>query len=124
MPHYRKRERDANLAEWTSALPSVLERVRTRAGLTADEIVPDAVLLAEVEHHFTLPDLWPADEWFMRRLAGDADSESQRQSLLAAVLTEHRQRRERGARTTTYALIGRLGSRRNRRGEPPAKPPA
>jgi hypothetical protein len=101
-----------------------LSRVRARTGLATDEIIPDAVLLAEVEHHFTLTDLWPPEEWFKRRLAGEADSASQRQRLLAAVLTEHRQRRERGARTTTYALIGRLGSLRSRRGEPPAKPPA
>jgi hypothetical protein len=119
MPHYRKRARKNNLAEWTSALPSVLARVRTRAGLAADEIVPDGVLLAEVEHHFTLPDLWPAEEWFTRRLAGEADSDSQRQSLLVTVLTESKQRKERGARTTTYALIGRLGSPRSRRHKPP-----
>jgi hypothetical protein len=63
--------------------------------LTTDEIIPDAILLAEVEHHFTLPDLWPAEEWFTRRLAGEADSENQRQNLLATVLTKSRQRKER-----------------------------
>jgi hypothetical protein len=124
MPFANKREREESLAEWKSALPSVLRRVRARAGLATDEVVPDAVLLAEVEHHFTLTDLWPPEEWFKRRLAGEANSARQRQRLLAAVLTEHRQRRKRGARTTTYALLERSNSPRSRRGEPPTEPPA
>jgi type II secretory pathway component PulL len=123
MPFANKREHEDNLAEWASALPSVLSAVRARAGLAPDEVVPDAVLLAEVEHHFTLTDLWPPEEWFRRRLAGEANSASQRQHLLSAVLTERRQRKERGARKTTYALIGRPGSLRSRRDQPPTKPP-
>jgi hypothetical protein len=124
MPYYRKRARKSNLDEWTSALPSILDRVRDRLGLAADEVVADAVLLAEVEHHFRDLDLWPPEAWFKLRLAREADSEADREIALTRVLAEARQRDERGARRLTYALLDRGRSMdRSRRGAPPRTPP-
>jgi hypothetical protein len=103
MPHHQQRVRKEH---WSKALPPTLNRAREEVGLASDEVVPDEVLLAEVEQQFEpRDDLWPVREWFMRRLAGEANSAKQRQELLANVLAEAQSRRERGAAYTTFELL-------------------
>ena len=57
MPYYKDRERRKAHKLWVEALRWILSTARARSGLDADERIPDAVLLAEVEHYFKLPEV-------------------------------------------------------------------
>lgn len=82
MPHYRRRERKRNRHRWRAALPSALHDVRQEMGLSGDEVIADAVLLTEAEHHFSPAGLMAPTQWFGLRLIGLGDGEAERAELV------------------------------------------
>jgi hypothetical protein len=89
----RKRKRHI----WEDVKRELLRRARQRIGLGPDEIIPDAALLAEVDHYlpvhtgFGEPNYYsePRHQWFGFRLIGLADSESERDALARRLRTIH-----------------------------------
>lgn len=101
MPRAKQRETSRL---WADALANVLAEVRAHAGLAPDAIIPDMVLLREAEKQFEPVDLWPPQQWFVRRLAGAADTANLRQVLLEELLAEAQGRNERGTNLSTFGL--------------------
>ena len=112
----RDRQR-ARARLWADALSSTLADVRARAGLATDAIIPDMILLREAEKQFEPVDLWPPQQWFARRLAGDADTANLRKVLLGELLEEAERRKERKASLTTFGML-----RRRRTSQAPYQP--
>lgn len=116
MPRYRRRERDRATKLWRDALPKMLavERARVRDA----EDIPDAVLLAEAEHHFEPANLWPAQQWFTRRLKGEANTAESRAALAAELqeLPHRRDHRPWGLLKWPHSMY------RSRRRDPPRRP--
>lgn len=121
MPYYTARERKKATKRWTKAMQAVLALQRSRLDLARDQGIPDAVLLAETEHYFEPPDLWPVEQWFTRRLNGEADTDAQRQALAAVLEAELRTR---SGQHLPWGLGPGAPMHRSRRGEPPSKPPS
>jgi hypothetical protein len=100
------------------ALGAWAGRARSQRG--PDELIPEDVLLAEVEHYFDMPDVWAPEQWFARRLAGTADNQEQRDALATEIHAELHERHHRGNRRRPIGLLDwpRI-THRSRRGEPP-----
>jgi hypothetical protein len=89
MSQKRDKVRERRRRIWEDAKLRELSEARHRIGLGADEVIPDAVLLAEVDHYLPVQTgtwrpnylLEPRQQWFGFRLMGVAYTEPHRQAL-------------------------------------------
>jgi hypothetical protein len=90
MSKKRDKARERRRRMWEEAKRCELTVARDRIGLGADEAIPDAVLLGEVDGYLPVHDprrwepdyrLEPRHQWFGFRLMGLADTEHERIAL-------------------------------------------
>src|SRR5687767_12297153 len=81
MPYHRRRDRRRHQQRWRDALERALESVRRKMGFAPGEVLPDAVLLAEAEHHFSPGGMRPPTQWFGFCLVGFGETEAERAQL-------------------------------------------
>ena len=135
MPRHQGGEARKARRLWKDALPFTLARVRHRLAVAADVGLLDAVLTAEVEHHFGPPadtagtrrwnpDLFGPEQWFEARLTGLADSTEAREALATALHAEMQARAARGGGQPPWGLLNWPQSKfKSRRGAPPRRRP-
>jgi len=93
MSKARRRHKKRREAYWLQLKRSALAKVRTRFGLDSDEVVPDEVLIFEVDHYLPIHapngeaqfDLNVREQWFSFRLFGLANGEGERLQLADAL---------------------------------------
>ena len=135
MPRHQGGEARKARSLWRHALPFTLSRVRHRLTEAADVGLSDAVLIAEVEHHFGPPadtagtrrwnpDLFGPEQWFEARLTGLADSTEARDALATALHAEMQARAARGGGQPPWGLLNWPQSKfKSRREAPPRRRP-
>jgi hypothetical protein len=111
MPYYRRHERRKAQRRWDQQLTLTLGEVRVTAELQSDEVLPDAVLVAEAAHYVPAdrPSVNAARQWFGWRLIGMADSDKEREGLALRVLDQP-------ARVPWGLMHGTSTPQRSRRG--------
>ncbi len=93
MSNRRKRSKKRRDAHWAELKRAALAGVREGIGLGTDDVVPDDVLIFEVDHYLPTHapngeaqfDLNVREQWFSLRLLGLADSEQERLQLADAL---------------------------------------